>query len=601
METMLIFRQAKPVDTDPYDRLGHGTHVASIAAGAGIGDPVYKGVAPGANLVVASLGDYAIISRAIGAIDWMVNEYNPSQTDPAKKARILSMSFGTYDPDDPDGGALSLAVQAAIDSGVVAVAGAGNEGPEQQTVAFSPGGVEDVITVGSIYDEGEDGIIVSDFSSRGPTLDGRIKPDIMAPGSNIMAAKVRTSGGYIEKSGTSMSTPFIAGTVALMLQENLALTPAEVTTILMDTAKDWGPAGKDNDYGAGVVDVFAAVDAADGDMGSISGLAVPAHFSAFETLAAVNNKDQWNLPVNDISYPIAVTLIMPDWIDSRNPNFNIILYDSRGRKVAWSRSSTRQDILQYMPSKTGDYTLEVSSRSGSGAYFFDVSAGASGLTLLSDDDAGDMHDVAISQIAVASSVAPGITDVDVLVNNLGAYGETTTVVLKDLTDPSTIVTAPQSITVSAGSSRTVTFSWDTTTSSTGTHVLEAEVAAVTGETNTSNNLKQKSVDVVQVQGALSVAVATDKAAYSIGEKANIIVEVTDASNLNFVEGAAVHIDITTAKGKKYGKDGVTDASGLATFTFKIKVPDGSGTYTVDANATKAGYVTGSGTTIFVVN
>ncbi|MGE5279885.1 MAG: hypothetical protein ACM3L6_03980 [Deltaproteobacteria bacterium] len=327
---------------------------------------------------------------------------------------------------------------------------------------------------------------------------------------------------------------------------------------------------------------------------------MPGHFSASETLAAVRNKDQWKLSVNDTSYPIAVTLIMPGWTDSKNPDFNIALYDDRGRKVASTRTSARQDTLQFVPSRTGDYTVEISSVSGSGPYFFDVSAGANTLTLLSDDDPGAVHDVAVSQIAVAPSVAPGTTDVGVVVDNLGTQSETTTVTLSDLTDPSTVVTSAQSVTVSAGNSRTVPFTWDTTSSSLDAHTLEAEARSVPGETDTNNNIKQTTVVVAEVQGTLSASVMTGTA-YSIGDTAVIAVKVTKAGTSNPVDGASVTVDVTTGSGKVYTNSAVTDAAGQAALNFRIKKPDGTGTYGVDVTATKAGYDNGTASTTFTVS
>jgi serine protease AprX len=159
-----------PPSTVATDLQGHGTHCASIAAGAGIGNPAYKGVAPGANLVGAALGlDYAFASNVVAAIDWIVEDYNPNCLDDSEKVSVISMSFGTSNPDDVS--LLDDAIEKAVDSGgIVAVAAAGNEGPAQSTIRRSPGSLDEVITVGAMADVGEGGFLQAAFSSRGPTL-----------------------------------------------------------------------------------------------------------------------------------------------------------------------------------------------------------------------------------------------------------------------------------------------------------------------------------------------------------------------------------------------------------------------------------------------
>jgi serine protease AprX len=108
-------------------------------------------------------------------------------------------------------------------------------------------------------------MVVCSFSSRGPCLNGRIKPDILAPGKNIMAARFLTTDQYWEMTGTSMATPFVAGLVALWLDYDLRLGNhgitdfnPEIKYILMGSAADVpgdSTPGKDNNYGAGRVDM----------------------------------------------------------------------------------------------------------------------------------------------------------------------------------------------------------------------------------------------------------------------------------------------------------------------------------------------------------
>jgi len=221
------------------------------------------------------------------------------------------------------------------------------------------------------------------------------------------------------------------------------------------------------------------------------------------------------------------------------------------------------------------------------------------LSYLSPDE--PTHDVAVTSINVPSTVAKGdIVGVDVTVGNEGTYDETFTLTLTDETDVVTMGSA--TVTLAAGASPTITFDWDTTDSSLGEHLLKAEASVVDGEdeTDTADNVKTATVSVVEKK-ALYVAVTIDKTAYTLGEWVYITVTVTENDESGqAVEGASVQTEITTASERKYTKDEVTDSDGKVTFKFKIKKPDGIGTYNVTANAFKSGYESGSGSTTFIV-
>ena len=248
--------------TTPYDDHGHGTHVAATIAGTGAGSG-QPGVAPGAGLVgikVLDSNGSGTDAMVIAGVQWAV----------AHKAdygiRVINLSLG--DSGNSDGtDALSAAVNAAVAAGIVAAVAAGNDGPALHTVA-APGAAADALTVGALVDTASNGFAQAYFSSRGPTLDNRVKPDISAPGWNIVSAAACTTGSGCDhnatstKSGTSMATPFVAGVVLLMLAAHPSLTPAQVKSLIMATAVDWGPVGTDNEYGAGRLDGYAALAAA---------------------------------------------------------------------------------------------------------------------------------------------------------------------------------------------------------------------------------------------------------------------------------------------------------------------------------------------------
>lgn len=144
----------------------------------------------------------------------------------------------------------SMAVNNAFAKGILPVVAAGNSGPVRYTVGSSAA-AKNALTVGAFADIGERGFHVTDFSSRGPTKDNRIKPDIMATGYQIIAPYTNSENQYIAYSGTSMATPFVAGVAALMLDANESLTPLDLKTKITSTAQDWGPTGQDIDYGYG--------------------------------------------------------------------------------------------------------------------------------------------------------------------------------------------------------------------------------------------------------------------------------------------------------------------------------------------------------------
>jgi serine protease AprX len=361
--------------TTPYDDHGHGTHVSSIAAGAGDGNSIYKGVASGASLVGVKVLDKngsGSSSSVISAIDWCLTNKN-AFSSPIK---VINLSLGTSGSSDGKD-SQSVACNNAMDAGIVVVVAAGNGGPVKSTIG-SPGAAEKVITVANMSDLGEKGFYLAYSSSRGPTADNRIKPDISAPGTRIAAADQGTTSGYVMMTGTSMATPFVAGVCALILQNNSALTPGQVKSQIMNTAQDWATPGQDIEYGAGRLDAYKAIS------GTTSKPTVPSHYYLSDSLSGTGNSDDWYINVTNTSYPIAVTLIITDSGD----NFNIELYNPGGTSVATSNGTTRQETIGYVPASTGVYKLQVKSSSGGGPYFFDLSAGVQPVSV-SDLTAGN--------------------------------------------------------------------------------------------------------------------------------------------------------------------------------------------------------------------
>jgi len=350
----------------PYDDHGHGTHCAGIAAGSGDGNPAYRGVAPGAALVGVKVLDYigsGSTSAVIGGVNWMI----------ANRAtygiRIGSMSLGSAGPSDGTD-SLSVAVNNAVANGIVMCVAAGNAGPDVGTVGC-PGAAASAITVGAAVDPGEYGWALADFSSRGPTGDGRTKPDICAPGYAITSVYAGTGNGYTVMSGTSMATPFCAGVVALLLDANYALTDTQVKGILFDPAnvRDFGPAGKDNDFGHGIMLGYRDIRQAGGYSSWWSdGLSAPFYSGS---LSGAGDFDLITFSVNSTTLPLAVTLLMDNWTYS--VDFDLFLRNPSGTVVSDSLGITRQETILYRPLVTGNYSLEVRSYSGSGSYWLNLS------------------------------------------------------------------------------------------------------------------------------------------------------------------------------------------------------------------------------------
>jgi hypothetical protein len=255
----------------PTDLGGHGTHTLATAVG---GRQV--GVAPGAKWVGCvnldrNLGNPA---RYLDCLQFMLAPFpagGNAFTDgrPERAPQILTNSWGCPPIEGCDASALRPATAALAAAGIFFVAAAGNTGPFCGSVADPPAPYADVLTVGAVDRERR----VAEFSSRGPTAGGAVKPDIVAPGAGVLSAM--PGGGYATLGGTSMATPHVAGVVALMWSANPALIGDLDRTrqILRDTAvpaqlssRSGQPAdrcGQDGNLaGAGLVDAYAAVQAA---------------------------------------------------------------------------------------------------------------------------------------------------------------------------------------------------------------------------------------------------------------------------------------------------------------------------------------------------
>ncbi len=257
--------------------IGHGTHVSGTALGTGGtgNDSANRGVAPGAQLIdVKTISDAGFGGLLIPAMEWCIDnadrDWLTSETD---GIQIMSMSLGTQAESDGSD-SMSQTANQCVDAGMIVVVAAGNNG--NSGYITPPAAADKVITVGATDDKntvtrGDDS--VAGYSNKGPrNSDGdgdrydELKPDLVAPGSNIMAPRADSGAAFVGMSGTSMATPHISGVVALMLEANPDLTPAEVKEILHESSEARGsvydPELSDKystNFGYGIVDAYQAV------------------------------------------------------------------------------------------------------------------------------------------------------------------------------------------------------------------------------------------------------------------------------------------------------------------------------------------------------
>lgn len=238
-----------------FDASGHGTHMTSVIAhngattNAGKATGTFKGVAPDVNLVsvkafdVEGQGDFLDIVRAI---QWVVDNRETYNIE------VLNLSFAArprwhywLDP-------INQALMHAWASGITVVAAAGNEGPEPMTIG-SPGNLPFIITVGAVTDSwtpaDKDDDYIPDFSSRGPTPSGHIKPDIVAPGGHMTGLtrpgssltrdhpEYLLSSGELVMTGSSQATALVSGVAALLLQLEPDLSPDDIKCKLTSSAE----------------------------------------------------------------------------------------------------------------------------------------------------------------------------------------------------------------------------------------------------------------------------------------------------------------------------------------------------------------------------
>jgi type VII secretion-associated serine protease mycosin len=218
-----------PSNLDPEE---HGTGMAGIIAGRGHGsggDSGVRGIAPQATIMpIDPINDTLMVSRGI---DWAVDH----------GAKVINLSFEVVPSET-----LHNSIRKARAAGVVLVAAVGNQGKEGNPVEY-PGAYPEVITVGALDKNGK----IAAKSNHGKQV------DLTAPGVAIPGPK--PEGGYVSMTGSSAATAIVSGVAALIFAKYPDLTPAQVEARLIGTATDRGAKGRDDYYGAGALDLMAAL------------------------------------------------------------------------------------------------------------------------------------------------------------------------------------------------------------------------------------------------------------------------------------------------------------------------------------------------------
>lgn len=254
----------------PNDGYGHGNHVAGIIGSNGSrSNGAYIGVAPAVNLINVKVSDDAgvsTISNVVKGLQWIFDNQN------RYNIRVVNLSLNDSVLESYHTSALDAAVEVLWFNRIVVVVSAGNTG---NGGIYAPANDPFVITVGATDDRGTGQIaddVLASFSAYGNTVDGFAKPDLVAPGKNIISQMGNTNcalatahpdhvitlngASYLRMSGTSMAAPMVSGAAALLLQANPNLTPDQIKHRLTATAKPFDTSTR---AGAGYLNVEAAV------------------------------------------------------------------------------------------------------------------------------------------------------------------------------------------------------------------------------------------------------------------------------------------------------------------------------------------------------
>ena len=362
----------------PYDDEGHGTAVASVLAGDGDssgGIESSAGVAPGAALVVVKTLDAnsgGTEGQILSAIQWVVDHKS------TYNIRVLNLSFGS-DERSNGADAVCRGRERRRRGGHLRHRWLRQRQPVHRHHRLARSGCQRAH--GRRHGRHRRRRVLSRLLlGRGPALDGRIKPDISAPGSELITSSANSGTGLKVHSGTSYSAPFAAGVALLMLDANSALTPAEIKTKMRSTAVGWsrGP-GDDDLFEAGRLDAYAALRSAGAPISTPPSVPLQFMRSGYINPGAPN---RFSIPISG-SEPLAVTLNVGTYFvtPGGGPDLDLRLIDPLGNYVGdrennqihYPDNDSQEDVSVY-PSTFGLYTVEVTTSGSSSEWQTYISA-----------------------------------------------------------------------------------------------------------------------------------------------------------------------------------------------------------------------------------
>jgi subtilisin family serine protease len=531
--------------TSTDDLQGHGTHCAGIA---GSRDTTYTGVAKGVNLVNGKWMFRMTGGYGVG--------FDPDLFDAVKWARdnsdVFSCSFGGSVSNNDGSSSIALLMDAVVhDLKIHSAVAAGNASQAGAGSVITPGDAFNVVTVGNYYDNGttspsDDSLTSS--SCRGPTKDGRLKPEFSAPGTLIKAANARWEGDtnpdFVNKTGTSMAAPHVAGGMGLLVDYRSSYTPQALKALLVNTSRNTSPfpSTPDNNWGFGGMNLTAAYSArADVTEGTLTSTGAESlYYTRSSSLASGDRATlAWNRHV---------TYSSTDWPGTPPALLDLDLYLYNGSTGAEDAKSvsTVNSVEQVKATGTVAKPVIRIHRSGSFPSAFTTESWAlaapSGFATVAPPELG------VTAAAPKSPVGPGeVFTLSVTVSNIGGLPAVAPEVTLDLptgysldsgTNPATLGD------VAAGGSGVVAFSVKAS-STTELATIEASAESVSfGETVSGGPASRtQQVDATPPTGSVTIDGGDW---YSGDEDVTLTLSATDAltevSRMRFSNDAATWSD-----------------------------------------------------------
>lgn len=465
------------------DGNGHGTHVAGTAAAIDNTIGVIGG-APGARLwAIKVLKDNGsgFLSDVIKGIDYV--------TSHASEIDVANMSLGGSGSADNPNDPFHEAIRASVAAGVVYTVAAGNAGADAKNTV--PAAYAEVITVSAIVDTDGQGGALGPDSSNGYGSDDTFASfsnygeaiDIAAPGVEILSTY--KDGGYATLNGTSMASPHVAGIAALHIaQFGKPANAAEVEAVKQALISS-GKAQSDPDYGfSGDKDTFAEPLVYAGE---------EIHDLALTSIVAPSVALEGDIVTVDVSvsntgdFAESSTLELKDLTTGEvigTVSFSLATGETKTYSFSWDTLSKGLGEHE-LEARAAPVTNEKNTTNNVKTTVVNVKEPS--------------HDVAVLSIDVLSTVLLGdVVSVSVTVENQGTYMETSSVTVEDTTDGVTI--GSQSVSLEAGEKKTLSFDWDTSLSTLGSHALEGSIDSVSGEVDLTDNTLTTTVQVDEKTG-----------------------------------------------------------------------------------------------------